>query len=537
MADQNIDWAISTTRDTRTARLDAPKNKSCEPEQVPSRIGRYMVIDHVGSGANGSVYSAYDPDLDRRVAIKCLRSSRTDSEAGERLRREAQALARLSHPNVVTVYDVGDVSQEKPHFFIAMAFVEGMNLTEWLRARERPWREVLDLLLQAGRGLAAAHGAGLLHRDFKPDNVLVTGEGQAQVADFGLACAVQGAEPRRPIEAVLSESVERSDLKASVYLVGSPAYMAPETLRNRVDERSDQFSFCAALFEALYGVRPHLGAGLPQLFNAKLEGALTPVEDHRGAPRWLYEAVVRGLSPDPEDRWPSLDELIATLERRLQRQKNSILAAAALLAVGLVAGIGVTAAMNDSATICDRAPAPWSGVWDDGRKKGLQEAFSSSGLDFAPSTFERVSAGLDTYTGRWSESRQAFCQEQQAGRLSDLDLHRQMACIAERHQEIKILVDIFAQGEPDVVEQSIAAIDGLESPEECATLPQLARGAEEIGASLELRQRLASIRSHFLASLYAEAAEAADAVVEEVRELGDMPLLSEALYEYARSQI
>ncbi|MEO1367946.1 MAG: serine/threonine-protein kinase, partial [Acidobacteriota bacterium] len=347
---------------------------------MPAKIGRYLVIERLGSGATGVVYAAYDPELDRRVAIKCLHPGIRGPESRERLRREAQALARLTYPHVVTVHDVGTWDADgSRRLFIAMTCVAGQNLGAWLRDGRREWRAVLDLLLQAGRGLAAAHGAGLLHRDFKPDNILVEHGDRAQVADFGLACFLDSGESG-PQQIPMASLIERAvDLTGPDRLVGTPAYMAPEILKGQVDERSDQFSYCATLYEALYGVRPHSGRSLLQLFNRKLEGALVQPPENRGVPKWIHEAMTRGLEPDPEDRWPSMDALLAELTRDRRRRRISMLGAAALAAAALAAGVGMTAAVRTPATVCETSPTPWRGVWDDGRRGDLRRAFLDAG--------------------------------------------------------------------------------------------------------------------------------------------------------------
>ncbi|MEM1183093.1 MAG: serine/threonine-protein kinase, partial [Acidobacteriota bacterium] len=528
-----VDWAASTMRSMRPEGTDAVAGPPGLPAPgVPSRIGRFLVIKPIGSGAAGVVYAAYDPELDRQVAIKCLRSAVRDPAAGERLRREARSLARLSHPNVVTVHDVGAVDAAKAAegqdtcFFIAMELVDGMSLGAWLLKETRPWREVIDLLVQAGHGLAAAHGAGLLHRDFKPENVLVTSDGRAQVADFGLACAVNNPASEHGTGA--ATTVAR--------LVGTPAYMAPETMEQPADERSDQFSYCATLYEALFGVLPHSGKGLVPLWNAKVHGELTPITDRRGVPRWLEEAVVKGLSPNPVDRWESLDELIAVLERPSRRRKISALAAAALLAAGLAAGSGVTTAINGvNSTICDAAPEPWRGVWDDGRRDELRRAFAESPVGFAGDTWDRVSDGLDAYVERWNASREAICREQRTESVGDLDLHRQMACITERQEEVRVLVNILMKAEPTVIEQASAAIDGLDSPNDCRADGALEARGVETGRSLVLRRHLAAVRSHHAVGDYEHAVELAAAVTADVRELGHTSLLADALFDLGRT--
>jgi serine/threonine protein kinase len=272
-------------------------------------VGRYVVLERIGEGGMGVVYAAHDPELDRKVALKVLRvdPSRDVAAVGARMQREAQALARLSHPNVISVHDVGT----SPHgVFLAMELVDGETLGQWLR-QKRDWRAQLDVFLRAGQGLAAAHHAGLVHRDFKPDNVLVGKDGRVHVTDFGLA--------RMAGSAVLpddraADSPLRLSLTHTGVLLGTPAYMAPEQMSgDPIDARADVFSFCVALYEALYQQRPFAGSTLDELRRSI---ALNHVrEPAPGAvPEGVRRALLRGLRAAPSERYAAIDELLLTLE-------------------------------------------------------------------------------------------------------------------------------------------------------------------------------------------------------------------------------
>jgi len=299
-------------------------------------VGRYVVVECIGAGGMGVVYLARDPELGRRVALKLVRAdgaSSPSSSGRARLLREAQAMAQLSHPNVITVHDVGTFSDG---VFLAMELIEGGTLADWFRGKERSWREVVDILRRAGDGLAAAHAAGFVHRDFKPDNVLVGDDGRVRVTDFGLA---RSAEAR---DASGLAETRPADLLASMTrtgtLLGTPAYMAPEQLAGApADVRSDVFSFCATFYEALYGVRPYQGSTLNELRDAIAKGSM-----HRGAsatrvPAWLRRLVVRGLRSDPDARPQGVRALFDAIDARLARgRKRSVL--------GVVVGIACMAA-------------------------------------------------------------------------------------------------------------------------------------------------------------------------------------------------
>jgi WD40 repeat protein len=269
------------------------------------RIGRFTLLGQVGSGAMSMVYAAYDDELDRRVAVKILRTALVPSDV--RLRREARALARLSHPNVVAVHEIG---HWEDRLFIAMELVEGQTLDTWLAARPHTWKEIVDVLLQAGRGLAAAHDLGLVHRDFKPTNVMVGEDGRVRVLDFGLVRLIEQpgvAWSEEHHDGVMSPEAPPAVSGAETATgacVGTPAYMAPEQHAGLVaDVQSDQFSFCVALHEALFDARPG-----------------EPPEDGRArrrrpVPARLARGIERGLAADPRARWPSMRHLLGELER------------------------------------------------------------------------------------------------------------------------------------------------------------------------------------------------------------------------------
>ena len=303
---------------------------------VGDRVGRYLVLSALGAGGMGVVFAAYDPQLDRKIALKLLRAGITynTKDARTRLRREAQAIAQLSHPNVVNVYDVG--TTDDGDLYIAMEFVEGDTLTSWLKKYPRSWREIIDVFLQAARGLFAAHSVGLLHRDFKPDNVLVGGDGRVRVTDFGLARSVITPEDAaRPAGAPTGPSALNVELTATGTVLGTPRYMAPEQLTGPdIDARADQFSFCVALYEALYGAHPLPGATSVSMLE-KREKAQPPPEASK-VPSAIARAVLTGLERDRAKRFPTMGALISALVPPPQRSpaRFAVLGLAGLLAAG-----------------------------------------------------------------------------------------------------------------------------------------------------------------------------------------------------------
>ncbi len=315
---------------------------------IPDRVDRFPIISKLGEGGMGVVYSAFDEELDRRVAIKVVRGIRSLNEsARQRMLREAKAMAKLSHPNVVQVYQAGLFEQG---VFVAMEFIRGQTLSEWLglddppptaasaRAKSgastgaagrtvvtRPWREVVKMFLQPGRGLAAAHEAGLVHRDFKPDNVLVGEDGRARVLDFGLARVLDEEDEvealgRSSLEQVREERrKETADLTKTGTIMGTPAYMSPEQhLGLPTDARTDQFSFCVSLHEGLFGERPFRSKTLMELRVQVERGKIDPPSNPRDVPASVLEVIRRGLAVDPGERYPDMHTLLAELEKTIE---------------------------------------------------------------------------------------------------------------------------------------------------------------------------------------------------------------------------
>jgi tetratricopeptide (TPR) repeat protein/TolB-like protein len=311
-------------------------------------IGRYVVLARLGAGAMGFVYAAQDPKLNRRVAVKVLRGrggAPASHVSSERLLREARAMARLVHPNVVAVHDVGELGDQ---VFVAMQLVDGGTLRAWLAEAKRPWRDVLAVCASAGRGLAAAHAAGIVHRDFKPDNVLVSRSGEVRVTDFGLARAGSPTDDLSSgAGAAEGEDVARSSARAIATakgtLLGTPAYMAPEQMRcEPATVRSDVFSFCATVHEALYGVRPFAGTTLAQLRDDASAGRLVPPPVDTQVPPAVRRVLEGGLRPQPEDRHASIDAVLDALDRAakpLRRRGWMVVAAAALVAAGAIVAV------------------------------------------------------------------------------------------------------------------------------------------------------------------------------------------------------
>lgn len=285
--------------------------------QKGAQIGRFVVTKQLGVGGMGVVYAAEDPELGRQVAVKLLRGAvaRDSIQAARRVMREARLAARVSHPNVVSLYEVG---QHEDRVFIAMELVTGSSLTAWLKERPRSPKETLAVFVDAGRGLAAAHAAGVVHRDFKPDNVLVGTDGRARVTDFGLARHGEdsGRASSDDVERARTKRSSLSDLSNAAAILGTPAYMAPEQHSGaNTDPRTDQFSFCVALYEALHGQRPFDGTTWEELSDSVMAGRVKPPPPSSRVPASLHRIVVRGLAVRPGDRYSSMNDLLGALGR------------------------------------------------------------------------------------------------------------------------------------------------------------------------------------------------------------------------------
>ncbi len=444
-------------------------------------VDRYVLLASVGQGAMGEVYAAYDLKLDRRVALKVLRprSAADDQRAAARLLREAHVIARLSHPNVISVHDVGTLDGGR--VFIAMEYVEGMMLSSWLSSRDRPRDEILAIFLDAARGLAAAHADGLVHRDFKPQNVMVGIDGTVRVTDFGLArrFGAPEAEPEDQAENVLAQHPIEVSLTQTGELVGTPLYMAPEQfLRKRVDARTDQFSFCVALYEALYGTHPFLenGHGAGELMAAVVSGRIRPAPPNSTVPLWLRHVLLRGLAVDPAKRWSSMLSLGHALARRPVSRRRR-LAAAATAALGSVVIIVALRGAPTPGAMCTAGPARLAGIWEphgepadkSRRRHAVRSAMLATGLDYAEEAWSRVEVLLDRYTGKWLDAYAEACLATRGrGEQSEHVLDLRMACLDERLRAVRSLTDVLAVADQPAVASAVDAVNALPSLERCS---------------------------------------------------------------------
>ncbi len=523
----------------------APVDGERGPSDIYPRgtaIGRYIVLGVAGHGGMGVVYRAYDPELQREVALKLLRGRRTarQSAAEARLRREAQAMARVSHPNVLPVYDVGVFESRA---WVAMEFLVAETMGDWLDAAPRTWREVLAMFVQAGRGLAAAHEVGLVHRDFKPQNVLIGPDGRARVMDFGLArvAAADSEIPAEPSEGIAIEDYD-TQLTAAGSVVGTPRYMAPEQHFARpIDGRADQFSFCVALYEALYQVRAFIGDSLPELARRKHEGELTEREGRGEVPAWMRKVIVRGLAGDPNDRYPSMRELLDELERdpTVRRRRVLLGVGAGLLGAGAIAGVAV---LLSGQRPCEDADRKLVGVWDDDRRAEIQRVVEATGLPYAKDTWTRVAASTDAYTSAWVAAHDGACAATKVyGEQSEELLDLRIACLDRMHGELAAWLDVLAHADAEVVESAIDSSASLRPVAQCSASEELLAQAPAptdaaSRATIErLESELARGKALRKAGKPDEAIALLEPAAEQARALGYRPLEAAVLGELGDS--
>jgi predicted Ser/Thr protein kinase/tetratricopeptide (TPR) repeat protein len=529
-----------TTGERTASTIDTPWPEQGLPQQVAIssvrerlfgtaaavRFGRYRLERRLGAGGMGEVYLATDSNLGRRVALKRVRADANSWALRERLQREARALARLNHPNVVQVFEVDEWEGET---YLAMEYVEGQTLGGWLR-QPHAWREILAKFLAAGHGLAAAHSADVVHRDFKPDNVLIGDDGRVRVADFGLALRTESTVESQPSVAARLEP----RMTGAGGFVGTLRYMPLEQLTDQgVDARSDQFAFCVALYEALYGHEPFALGKLAQRIDALERDAATVPRG--GAPPAIWKVLRRGLRRDPDARWPDMDSLLHALARASRRRQ--------LIAGGLAATLmiaGATWLLWPEPDRCAGIEHELDGVWDDSRKTAVREAFEASGLAYAATSFTQLDAALGRWATGWIEQRRSFCIANTDADESDLEW-AQRSCLDRQRHAVDVLVTELSQiedGEADAIEHVVDVLLEIPDPLDCGverTLEQPVIEPEARERVAQLRLQLAELKQ--LRLLGRADIERTNGVLEAARALGQAPVLAEATADLAKSQI
>ncbi len=577
----------------------APRGRGDGPHSFVNgdTIGRYLLLERLGAGAMGVVYAAYDPQLDRKVALKLLlpelaqQSSAAESDqrgqhgeeqspsgsatdaASARLLREAQALARLDHPNVVTVHDVG---AHQGRVFIAMEFVRGKTLKAYLREHKRGWREVLDYLLAAAHGLAAAHSVNLVHRDFKPDNVMVGDDGRVRVMDFGLAraerlgpdptstgsAAAQGVEraPRNsahvppststgsleldktgevepdPLAHAPGSQPTSPELTMAGMIMGTPAYMAPEQFGSAdVGPLADQFSFAVALWEALYGERPFAGANFHELAAAVCEGRRRPPPAGTRVPNWLRRIIEKGLAPDPKDRWPSMQAMVAAIERQAATARRRAIGLVIVLVLAIVGGtaLGGRVSREHAIDACNREGASIQETYNNTVRNRLARKMRATDVAYAENSIRRVTKWLGRWADLWATERTAICRHEKVERdWSAQEVQLAVECLEERRSAFETAVDALSEVDAESIVGAVGAAAELPDLEPCTDRRALARRprppADAAADIAKVRDEITRANARFDAGQYARARKLAGEAVDHADAIGWQPLRARA---------
>lgn len=477
------------TAETRTAQPGRPR--SGQNAVVDDRIGRFSILGELGAGGMGRVYAAYDPSLDRRIALKLLHDP-GDEEHRRRLVLEAQALARLDHPNVVTVHDVG---AHEGGLFIAMEFVSGGTLKQWLAANpvgsdSGRFERAVRLLVDAGNGLAAAHQADLVHRDVKPSNILVGKDGRARVADFGIVRGLPSkparAEPSScPDAGVLPTDDSGSGITRTGAVVGTPAYIAPEQFGpGEVRAAADQFSFCVTAWEMLFGIRPFACANERARLSAIRKGELRPPA---GIPPndKVLKLLQRGLRFRPAARHRTMKVLVDGLDEAIGggRTLNQLSWRAGLAAggLGLIGLAGGAYGEGKTGELCTGATAAFQEVWSEKRRSSVRGSILTSSPDFGPGVWRRVEATLDNYGNAWIRAHTEVCEATQIRHTKSTQrMAEQMACLNDAKRAVDALLRVLTSADPNVLAMEHELLAGLPTIKDCEGILELPTLGEEL---------------------------------------------------------
>jgi tetratricopeptide (TPR) repeat protein/predicted Ser/Thr protein kinase len=507
-------------------------------------VGRYRIVERLAVGGMGVVFKALDPELSRHVALKLVQSSSIDvqperaDEYEQRLLREAQALARLSHPNVVAAFDVGRFANA---LFIAMELIDGVSLRAWLLGKQRTRPEILRVLLDAGRGLSAAHRAGVIHRDFKLSNVMVSEQGRVLVVDFGLARTmgvvlelevkpgVSATEPDESSSNRLSSSPTNGELTRTGALIGTPGYIAPEQFEGgATDERSDQFSYASAAFLALTGRSPHPVDSVAEYRAAVLGAERAPWPN--SVPRAVRRVIDRGLSRRPDERYPSLDALLTDLERAARPPRR--LALLVLTALAMSALVSTLSLRERWMQRCEPDQGAFERVWSSERRARIEGAFRGSGSARAGDNITAVTSGVAGFRERWQDARQEACSATyERHEQSEQILSLRNACLDSKLRQFATLAELFERADAALVDRAPDALAELTRVGECSNILNLVGGGDRLPDDRERREpieallrRWDTLQATYVTGRWSEVLEQGQALVRDAEQVGYSPM-------------
>ncbi len=485
-SDSGVLRAIASTVGANDSSSDisaASSDTETSPSDLPrgATIGPYVILGRLSEGLTGIVYAAFDPRLDKKIALKLVEvTADTDELAATRraaLVRTADRASHIDHPCVVRIHDVGTVGTS---VYVAMEFVDGIDLRQWMEARDDPfpWPEVLRVFREAGRGLAAAHGAGSVHGDFTPGRVLLGKQGRICVLDFGLAMPLQDTSgPKLSVSDLrsalppptLGSDDSLLELPSAPELTGTPGYMAPELHAGlEADPKADQFAYCAAFYEALYGEAPFKGETLSTLAVEAMAHNVRAAPADADVPSWLRDVLVRGLSPRRKDRFGSMEALLRELDHDPAGQRRRWVAGVTTLAtVGAAVG-GIAFLLHSETDRCEADEALLDGTWDPATRRTLEEAFVATERPHAAKSWSSVQASMDEWAQQWLEYRTLACRLMRADG-DELLMNRRNACLDRVLEPVAAFGRVYSSATPAMVDRAQRVATRLARPSDCVS--------------------------------------------------------------------